>query len=309
MSKPTIAVLGAGRMGSGIAQVFLAAGHPVTLYDVSDEVLASATQRIAGFFSLLEQDKAAMTNLHCCVSLRDAVAPADVIIEAAPEKLEAKIALFEAVDSHAKASALFASNTSAIPISSIAAGVHDRGRFLGMHFWNPPHLIVLVEVVQTIDTTSETITRAMNLLQAVGMEPVHVRKDIPGFVGNRLQHALKREAIALVANGVCDAQTVDQVVTHGFGARLPILGPLEQSDLVGLDLTLNIHEVLIHDLDVTSGPHPLLRAKVAAGETGMKAGRGFYEWTREDARAVQERLDRFLVDAAKRRIRERNPTS
>jgi 3-hydroxybutyryl-CoA dehydrogenase len=130
---------------------------------------------------------------------------------------------------------------------------------------------------------------------------VHVRRDIPGFIGNRLQHALKREAIALLAAGVADAETIDRVVKDGFGARLAVLGPLEQSDLVGLDLTLDIHETLIPTLDRTEGPHPLLRRLVAEGKLGMKSGEGFRRWTREEADGVHARLRDFLVALAKRR--------
>jgi 3-hydroxybutyryl-CoA dehydrogenase len=129
--------------------------------------------------------------------------------------------------------------------------------------------------------------------------PVHVRRDIPGFVGNRLQHAMKREAIALVAAGVCDAETIDTVVREGFGARTAVLGPMEQSDLVGLDLALDIAEVLYSDLDRTVGPHPLLRDKVKAGKLGMKTGEGFRKWTPEQADAVRSRLSRFLAEQAK----------
>ena len=132
-----------------------------------------------------------------------------------------------------------------------------------------------------------------------GRAPVHVRRDIPGFIGNRLQHALKREAIALVAAGVCDAETIDTVVKSGFGARMAVLGPMEQSDLVGLDLTLDIQNVLIADLDRSTEPTQFLKDKVAAGKLGMRTGEGFRRWTREQADAVRERLRRYLAEQAK----------
>jgi 3-hydroxybutyryl-CoA dehydrogenase len=135
------------------------------------------------------------------------------------------------------------------------------------------------------------------------MSPVHVRRDVPGFIGNRLQHALKREAIALVAAGVCDAESLDRVVREGFGARLAVLGPLEQSDLVGLGLTLDIHRVLMPHLDNTPVPHPLLEAKVAAGETGMAAGVGFRRWTKEEADVVRARFRDFQAAQAKAAVR------
>jgi 3-hydroxybutyryl-CoA dehydrogenase len=308
MSTQHIAVLGAGRMGCGIAQVFLAAGHAVSLYDPVVASMDAAPQRIRGFFDLLGQDTKALARLVCTASVADAVRDANLVIEAAPEKLALKQALFEEVQAACKAAALLATNTSAIPIHQIGARLADKSRFMGLHFWNPPHLVPLVEVIQTEQTTPQAIADAMQLLAAVGMSPVHVRKDIAGFIGNRLQHALKRECIALVANGVCDAETVDRVVKEGFGARLPVLGPLEQSDLVGLDLTLNIHNVLIADLDVTPGPSPYLQARVAAGETGMKVGKGFRSWTPEQAAAVQQRLDEYLVRGARERIRQREAT-
>jgi len=145
------------------------------------------------------------------------------------------------------------------------------------------------------------IARTVDLLRTVGMKPVHVRKDIPGFIGNRLQHALKREAIALVAGDVCDAETIDDVVKSGFGARMAVLGPMEQSDLVGLDLTLDIHEALIQHLDRTTGPHPFLRDKVAQGKLGMKTGEGFRRWTPQQADEVRERLRHFLANRVKAR--------
>jgi 3-hydroxybutyryl-CoA dehydrogenase len=154
-----------------------------------------------------------------------------------------------------------------------------------------PQTILAAEVVRT----------TMELLRDAGKTPVHVRRDLPGFVGNRLQHAMKREAIALVAAGVCDAETIDTVVKEGPGARMAVLGPMEQSDLVGLDLTLDIAEVLYAELDRTAGPHPFLRRKVQDGKLGMKTGEGLRRWTPETADAVRRRLSRFLVEQAKAR--------
>ena len=141
----------------------------------------------------------------------------------------------------------------------------------------------------------------MEILRAVHMHPVLVQRDVPGFIGNRLQHALKREAIALVAAGVCDAETIDEVVRSGFGARLAVLGPLEQSDMVGLELTQRIHDVLMPHLDVTPHTHPYLTALIARGELGMRTGKGFRRWTAESAQAVRTRFERFLVQEARRR--------
>jgi 3-hydroxybutyryl-CoA dehydrogenase len=305
MSNSRIAVIGAGLMGHGIAQIFAAAGHRVFLHDAFAKTLESAPQRIAAIFDLLAQDKAALANLSYHASFEEAVAGADFVFEAAPEKTGVKQEIFERLGRAARPEAILCTNTSAIPIGVVGERAAGPSRVVGTHFWNPPHLVPLVEVVQGERTSPETVERAMALLEAAGMAPVHVKKDIPGFIGNRLQHALKREAIALVADGVCDAHTVDKVVKEGFGARLAVLGPLEQSDMVGLNLTLDIHRVLIQDLDRTPGPNPFLEAKVAAGETGMAAGKGFSTWTPEEAAGVRRRLNEYLVEAARARVARR----
>jgi 3-hydroxybutyryl-CoA dehydrogenase len=294
-----IAVIGAGLMGHGIAQIFAAAGHPVALHDPSAEILNSAPERVAAIFDLLGQDKAAAANIRYEPDFAKAVGDADFIFEAGPEKLEVKRAIFKNLAAHAKPDAILCTNTSAIPIVQVGQDVADKSRVVGTHYWNPPHLVPLVEVVQAEGTSLATVEKTIALLKAVGKAPVHVRRDIPGFIGNRLQHALKREAIALVADGVCDAETLDTVVKEGFGARMAVCGPLEQSDLVGLNLTLDIHKTLIADLDRTAGPHPYLVDKVAKGELGMKNGRGFRDWTPEQAAALRKRLSDFLAESAK----------
>jgi 3-hydroxybutyryl-CoA dehydrogenase len=158
----------------------------------------------------------------------------------------------------------------------------------------------LVEIVLMGPENRPAADRLATLLRTIGRHPVLVHRDIPGFIGNRLQHAMKREAIALVASGVCDAETIDDVVKRGFGARLGVLGPMEQSDLVGLDLTKNIHDTLMPDLDITPRTHAYLNALVEKGELGMKTGRGFRSWTAEESDAVRDRLRRALVAGAKR---------
>ncbi len=292
-------MIGAGLMGHGIAQLFAAAGHGVFLHDPAEDALASVPERVQAIFELLDQDPKGAERITLCAEFEAAVEGADFVFEAAPEKLEIKQDIFERLGRAAKPAAVLATNTSAIPITAIAAKVSNPDRMLGTHFWNPPFLVPLVEVVQTEKTAPEVVQAMIALLAAAGKMPVHVKRDIPGFIGNRLQHALKREAIALVAAGVCDADTIDRVVKYGFGARMAVLGPMEQSDLVGLDLTLDIHRVLIEDLDRTPGPHPLLKQKVASGDLGMSTGRGFRDWTPEQASQVRRRLAEFLAAAVR----------
>jgi 3-hydroxybutyryl-CoA dehydrogenase len=293
------AVVGAGVMGAGIAQVLATAGWRVGLHDPDPAALATAADRIAGGLALLDHPAApVLARIDVEEGLAAAVQGASLVIEAGPEHLAVKQEIFASLEALVSPETVLASNTSAIPIRRIAAGVDRRERVLGTHFWNPPHLVRLVEVVQSADTAAACVAWTIAALDAAGMRPVHVRADIPGFVGNRLQHALKREAIALVAAGVCDAETVDTVVKHGFGARLPYIGPLEQSDLSGLALTLAIHEVLMPSLDVTREPHPLLVEKVRAGELGAEAGRGFRTWRPGEAAALRAGVDRALAAAA-----------
>lgn len=300
-TKQKIGVVGGGLMGHGIAYLFAAAGHDVGLFEPASDIRASLPKRLQAIADLFDDDAALLKRIVTCDQLAPAMQGASFVFEAAPEKLPVKQQIFAALESAAAADTILASNSSAIPSTEIGRNLKHRERVVGTHFWNPPHLVPLVEVIQNDKTSADTVTRTMELLRGAGKIPVHVRRDIPGFVGNRLQHAMKREAIALVAAGVCDAETIDTVVKEGFGARAAVLGPMEQSDLVGLNLTLDIAEVLYRDLDATPGPHPYLRAKVEAGKLGMKTGEGMRKWTPESAEEVRQRLSRFLVEQAKAR--------
>lgn len=290
MTTECIAVIGAGLMGHGIAQVFAVAGHTVQVFDTAPEALASLRSRIAGNLVDLGQDATAAELVTPIGDLGDCVARADVVIEAGPEDLAWKRALFVQLQALAPAHALLASNTSVIPITEIMAGLHTCQRALGTHWWNPPYLVPLVEVIKTPRTDPAQAQRMFDLLARVGKTPAMVEKDVPGFIGNRLQHALWREAIALVADGVCDAATVDTVVKASFGRRLPVLGPLENADLVGLELTRAIHRTVLPHIDVSRDANPLLDAYIASGRLGMKSGQGFLPWTPETQAALRQRV-------------------
>lgn len=296
------AVIGSGVMGAGIAQVLASAGVQVSLYDPDAEALAAALARVRRMAERLGQPTDWIgRRLTTTNDLAKSVSGVAIAIEAGPEDLDVKRAIFRSLSNLAPRGAVLASNTSAIPIREIAAELPDRGRILGTHFWHPPQLVPLVEVVKSDATEDGAVDWTVELLQASGMAPVRINADVPGFVGNRLQHALKREAIALVAAGVCDAETIDTVVKAGFGIRLAVLGPLEQADLGGLDLTFSIHSVVMPALDNTPVVHPLLRAKVEHGELGAKSGRGFREWAPGEAEKLREAADAFLLEAARRR--------
>jgi 3-hydroxybutyryl-CoA dehydrogenase len=296
MTREKIAIIGAGLMGHGIAQVFAVAGHEVGVYDAHQPALDSLKSRIAKNLSDLDLPAGAEHRVTGHADLASAVGNADIVIEAAPEKLELKRTIFADLVALARRDAILASNTSVIPITDIASGLETANRILGTHWWNPPFLVPLVEVVGTLNTSPETIAAIIRLLASVGKTPVHVKKDVAGFVGNRLQHALWREAIAIVAEGIADAETVDTVVKASFGRRLAVLGPLENADLVGTDLTLDIHNVVLRHLNRNPEPSPYLAELVTSGRLGMKTGEGFQTWSAERAAALRERVYRYLKE-------------
>jgi 3-hydroxybutyryl-CoA dehydrogenase len=299
-----IGVIGGGLMGHGIAYLLAVAGHEVAIYEPVAEVRASIPARLKVIADLLEDCAAELDRISIHDQLAPAVTGAAFVFEAAPEKLPLKQQIFAELESLTAPDTILASNSSALPSTEIGRHLQHRERVVGTHFWNPPHLVPLVEVIQTEWTGDSVIKKTMDLLREAGRSPVHVRRDIPGFIGNRLQHALKREAIALVAAGVADAETIDTVIKDGFGARMGVLGTFEQTDLVGANLTLDIHETLLQHLDRSTAPHPYLRELVVDGKLGMRTGEGFRKWTPEAAQAVRERLSRTLAEQAKTRKRQ-----
>ena len=297
MTMPRIVVIGGGLMGIGIAQVFACAGRRVCIIEPLDAVRASIIERLRNSLALMGADAAAVDRIETSADLGSAVATASYVTEAVPEKLELKRAIFAELVEKAPRAAILASNTSVIPIGRIAEGLATGDRIVGTHWWNPAPLIPLVEVVQSSGTSDATVAATMDMLQSIGKRPAHVKKDLPGFVANRLQHALWREAIAMVAEGICDARTLDDCVKNSFGLRLPVLGPLENADLVGLDLTLDIHKTIIPELDRHDRPNELLEQYVAAGRLGFKSGEGFRAWTADEMAALRIRLTHHLLQA------------
>ncbi len=299
MKNQQIAVIGAGLMGHGIALTLARAGQYVAITDPVAEARAAVSGRIAESLRLFGEGEtriaAILKKIEICDTIPGAVHNAAFVFEAAPEKMPLKQAIFAEVEAAAPASAILASNTSVMPITEIMSGLRDRSRALGTHWWNPPHLIPLVEVIRTADTGEPAMSATMALLADAGKTPVRVEKDVPGFIGNRLQHALWREAVSLVERGTCDAAAVDTVVKACFGRRLAVLGPLENADLVGTDLTLDIHETVLADLEHRPGPSPYLQRLVAEGKLGMKTGQGFHAWSREEAAALREKVVKHLI--------------
>jgi 3-hydroxybutyryl-CoA dehydrogenase len=301
--KENIAVVGAGLMGHGIAQIFAIQGHAVSLMDLQDGLLSNAIENIRANLSMMAQKQIvsaaeiepAIQRIQTTTDLKKAVSGAQFVVEAVLEKLELKQEIFQDLDSLSPPDAVLATNTSVISITQIAQKSKNRHRIVGTHFWNPPYLIPLVEVVRGDETAPEVVEKTYALLQRVGKHPVRVHRDVPGFVGNRLQHALWREAISIVAHGIADAATVDECIKFGFGLRLPQLGPMENIDMVGTDLTLAIHDYILQHLENAPESSPILAEKVARGELGFKTGQGFQKWSPEQAQQSRRELVEYLL--------------
>ena len=268
-SYQSVAVIGAGLMGHGIAQIFALSGRAVWLNDLEEPMLQQAVGNIQNNLNTLvkiglvtaENVDPALARIKTTTSLEQAAASADYVVEAVIENLELKQSIFKRLDSICRPETILSTNTSVISITEIASQATNKARIVGTHFWNPPHLIPLVEVIPGEDTAPETVSKAFNLLKELGKHPVRVKRDVPGFVGNRLQHALWREAISIVDQGIAEAAEVDEVVKMGFGMRLPVLGPLENADLVGLELTHAVHDYILKYLEASPEPAPILQQK------------------------------------------------
>jgi 3-hydroxybutyryl-CoA dehydrogenase len=242
------------------------------------------------------EEEACLGNLEPSPDLAAALDQAELIIETVTENLEIKRRLLARIESIVGPETILATNTSALPIGLISQDLDRPQRAVGTHFWNPPHILPCVEVIKSRFTDERTFERAVEIMAGIGKEPVRVLKDIPGFLGNRLQHALQREALSLVESGAAEAQEVDRVVRSGFGLRLALMGPLERADLGGLDVTREVQKTILPHLDSSTAPSALLEEKIKAGHLGIKTGRGFFDWPKERVeRTVRER-DRLLLN-------------
>jgi 3-hydroxybutyryl-CoA dehydrogenase len=302
-----VSIIGAGLMGHGIAQVFASHGIQVCLSDIKKELLVKALKQIKSNLNLMvnkgigrKSDIAQIISRIRTTTEIDETAGGQLIIEAVFENLELKQEVIQKLDSICPVETIITSNTSVISITEIAAKAKHRERIVGTHFWNPPYLIPLVEVVKAKDTSDQVMESTYQVLKEVGKHPVKVFKDVPGFLANRLQHALWREAISIVENGIADAATVDEAIKNGFGLRLPILGPMENADMVGLDLTLSIHDYILKDLEASPYPSKLLREKVNKGELGFKTGHGFQAWSPKQIEKSRENLLNYLIEWTRR---------
>lgn len=300
-----IAVIGPGTMGCGIALCFAQEGYEVHLVGRSEERLKDAMARICSWVEDLRKEgiisdpQLVLGAVKTHTDLREGAEEATFVIEAIPEDIKRKKELFQIMDKLCPPVTIFATNTSSLSISEMASVTSRPDRFLGTHFWNPAHLIPLVEVIRGDKTSEETIDLVVGFLRKVRKEPVVVKKDVPGFIGTRLHQALIREAFHIVEQGIASIEDVDRVVKYSFGRRLAVTGPFETCDLGGLDVFLSVAEQW-RFLSDAKEPSWLLRKKVEEGKLGAKTGEGFYVWDKERLRKVAEERERMLIYFMKR---------
>ena len=303
-----VAVIGSGLMGHGIAQVFAVAGHDVAVVDPNESSLRAVPERIranlqamlARGVQLADDVETILQRVRLTTDMADGCRDVALVTEAVFEDMALKQQVFADLDALCPPEVVLCSNTSVMSITEIASKAQHRERIVGTHWWNPPYLIPLVEVVRTAETAVAIAEATYVLLQKIGKRPVHVYRDVPGFVGNRLQHALWREAFAIIDEGICDAATVDEVVRNSFGLRLPVLAPVENADMVGLDLTLAIHNYILPHINASPTPSTTLQEKATQGNLGFKTGEGFLDWSEEAAAASRLKLMKYLLDVLAR---------
>ena len=294
-----IAVVGAGLMGHSIAQEFAVAGCHVSLNDVSEERLGHARERIRQNLEMLGRSQEVdevESRMTFTGDLRTAVEDADLVVEAIFENLDVKKALFAELESICSKDTILASNTSTFMPSQLAEATKNPSRVVVTHYFNPPHVVPLVEVVGGRDTSPETIETMRELLLSQGKKPVVLGTEALGFIANRLQAALLRECFALVENGVARPEDIDTVVTTSLGRRLGVAGPFEVFDAAGADVWHAIFEGLAHDIESSTEIPPGIARMVERGDFGLKTGRGVYEWSPESSAELRSRIARAVEE-------------
>jgi 3-hydroxybutyryl-CoA dehydrogenase len=281
-----IVVVGSGTMGHGIAQVFARKGFQVVVHDQSPEALEKGKAAVEQELNFLISEKAitpdagemTLKNLSWVTELTVAVKDADYIVEAIVEDLKVKQSLFAELDKLCSQDAILASNTSGISISAIAEATSRPDKVIGMHWWNPPYLIPVIEIIKGNLTSQETLDATKEITLKMDKKPVVVHKDIPGFLGNRMQYALMREAIFMLEEGVASAEDIDLMVKAGFGFKFPVMGPLETIDMAGFDIYQKVSSYLYKHICNSVEPHRLIEENIAKGKKGLKSGAGFYQY-------------------------------
>lgn len=301
-----VAIAGAGTMGATIAQVFAQAGYNVVLYDISDNSLSrgisiiETNQKNLIDSGLLTKEDAeqSLGRIQFTTDL-NTFNCADLVIEAVIENIGVKHELLEKISSIVSEEAIIATNTSGLSITEIAKAVSNKKRFAGMHWWNPPHLIPLIEIIKGEETSQETVDELIRISKSLNKKPVLVKKDILGFIGNRLQYALLREALYLLEQGVATAEDIDNAMKYGLGLRYSALGPIETVDLGGVDIFNNVGSYLFAALDDSKEVPKVLREIYEQGNLGIKTGKGFFDYSNDKGEEVLKKRDKHFVNMMK----------
>lgn len=304
----TAAVIGTGMMGPGIALTLALGGVKATILSRTRENAEQGLAKAHAQLALVHENELATADrcaeaeglIHCSAEFDETIAGADLVIESALEDMKFKQDLFARMDGLAKPGAALASNTSGLSITAIQNACTHPERIITTHFWNPPHLMPLVEIVRGEHTDPTLATALKELLERCGKTAIIVKRDTPGQLGNRMQMALVREAINIVQEGIADVEDVDLCAKTGFGLRLPVYGILEHQDMVGVDMALGIVNYVAKDLNNEPQAPQIMHDMVAQGKLGVKTGSGFYDWSKKDPAAVRARRDAFVLDFLKR---------
>ena len=311
MNCKNAAVIGTGMMGPGIASILALGGVNATILSRHEASALEGLEKARRFVRLLQAEELAgaeCAELSCSTDMDAAVKDVDLVIESAPENMEFKQNLFAHLDSVTRPDAVLASNTSGLSITEIQSKCRHAGRVVTAHFWNPPHLMPLVEIVKGAQTSDEAAEGLKALLTHCGKVVVMVKKDTPGQLGNRLQSAVKREAMHIVAEGIASVEDVDLAIKNGFGLRFPVYGCFEHMDAVGTEMSFAISDYISRDLSNRVGAPPVLREMLDRGELGVKSGKGFYDWSEKSWDEVRELRDSFVLDVVKRWRKRHVPT-
>jgi 3-hydroxybutyryl-CoA dehydrogenase len=301
-----IGVAGGGTMGSGIAQVFAQKGYPVVVTDLEERFLEN-TKRIIQLNQktlineglLTEEEAEESLKLITYSTDKRVFADADLIVEAIIEKMDIKQDFWKEVEGIAPENSIFATNTSGLSINGICSKLKNKKRFIGMHWWNPPHIIPLIELIKNDETSDETVQVLKELVDKIGKVSVVVMKDVNGFIGNRIQFAVYREALKIVEDGIATVEDVDKAMKFGPGFRYPVLGPFETSDLGGLDTFYYISSYLFKELSDAKEPTKLQQEKMEKNHLGLKTGKGWYDYSDGKGEEAMARRDRNLFKMLK----------
>ncbi|MEU7282940.1 3-hydroxyacyl-CoA dehydrogenase family protein [Streptomyces sp. NPDC045431] len=288
-------IVGGGLMGHGIAVALARAGFGVAVHDADPATLADLGERVGQALqrcgTAVEERATVAERITAAATLTELARSSDIVVEAVPERLEVKHQVLAALEERVGDVTPIWSNTSVLPLTEVAKGMRHPRRLVGVHWWNPPYVIPLVEVAPGAETDHRFVEEACEVLNGLGKTTVRLQRDVPGFVGNRLQFALVREALHLLEQGVCDAVTIDTVMRSSLALRWPAVGPMENADFIGLELTRSILRSLSPHLSARTGDFPVLDELLRAGHGGRASGAGLLPWPEGRSEEVARRLE------------------